>query len=173
MKNKTFIGFLLVLASTICQAQNVTKKTISFVKPELQVDSTFIEKLNTAFFDNYFQDCFSKPEDMEHLSINFTKDDDINYYVQVSLSYTMEGMPKIAVGYSEHYGFTYWFCGDVPPSIILETKAGKRFSYTEYITKSTPSFPLIDFVFDPPVQWFEYNIETGSLTVVPYREVEK
>ncbi len=85
----------------------------------------------------------------------------------------MEGMPKIAVGYSEHYGFTYWFCGDVPPSIILETKAGKRFSYTEYITKSTPSFPLIDFVFDPPVQWFEYNIETGSLTVVPYREVEK
>ena len=170
MKSKTFIGFLLVLASTICQAQNVTKKTISFVKPELQVDSTFIEKLNTAFFDNEYQDYFSKPGDMEHLFINFTKDDDINYYVEVSLWYTMELLPEIAVGYSEHYGFTYWFCGDVPPSIILETKAVKRFSYTVYITDHFG--PMVGFI-DPPVQWFEYNIETGSLTVVPYREVEK
>ena len=152
-----------MFASTISQAQNnskyqpldITAITHSFVSPELLVDSTFIEKLNTVLFgqdDRYLQFVLSNPPSKKvwHFYIQFTRRDSLNYCLVVSL----EDIPaRKSIGFYEHNGFLYWFGKDVPSIIVLETKASKRFTYKDPIPAP----------YDPPFWLFVYNIETGIL----------
>ena len=163
MKSERLIGLIIVFASTISQAQNnskyqpldITAITHSFVSPELLVDSTFIEELNTVLFDQddrYLQFILSNPPSnkVRHIYIQFTRRDSLNYCLVVSL----EDIPaRKSIGFYEHNGFLYWFGKDVPSNIVLGTKASKHFSYKDPIPAP----------YDPPFWFFVYNIETGIL----------
>lgn len=162
MKSKILIGLIIVLTSTIGQAQNnskyqqpdMTVKTHSFLSPELLVDSTFIEKLNTLLFkqdDRYMQFLLANHHSKTwHIHIQFTRRDSLNYCLVVSV----EDIPaRRSMGFYEHDGIIYWFGKDAPSNIILGTKASKHFSYKDHIPAP----------YDPPFMFFVYNSETGIL----------
>jgi hypothetical protein len=129
-----------------------TPKIHSFVLPELQTDSTFIENLNTVLFDKNDAYINSHDKSDRHFCIHFDKEDSLNYSMEVSLWKTPA---EKSIGFCENNGFFYWLGGEVPPNIILGTKSKKRFSYEEY----PPMF------IDPLFWYLIYNPQTGNIEV--------
>lgn len=165
MEGKIIIGLIFILSTTICQAQknskyispDMTTKTHSFALPELQVDSIFIENLNTVLCDKndrYMNNIISNPREKSwrHIHIQFKKKDSLNYCIEVSL---LDIPARKSIGFFEHNGFLYWFGDDAPPNIVLETKSKKQFSYKEPLPAP----------YDPPFWFFMYNRETGNIEV--------
>jgi hypothetical protein len=164
MGNKIIIvmiaGLIFVFSATIIQAQKRTfippentEKKYSYMRPELQVDSTFIANLNTILFnenDGYMNNIISNPQNSQHFHIHFEKKDTLNYCIVVSLWNTPL---ESSIGFFRHNGFYYWFDKDAPPNIILCKKNKKQFSYTE---------DLIGFI-DPPFWYLIYNYQTGKI----------
>ena len=165
MKNKIIIGLIFVFSTTISQAQNnkfippdMTPKTHSFALPELHIDSTVIANLDIVLFDkndSYINSIISNPRDRKswrHFHIDFEKKDSLSYCIEVSLW----NIPaRKSAGFFEHNGYIYWFGGEIPRNIILETKLKKRFSYKEPV--SAP--------YDPPFWYLMYNIQTGCIEI--------
>jgi len=137
-----------------------TEKTlsVSVVLPALQIDSIFMENLNTVLFDknDRFMNriIFNPDSKYRHFDIRFEKKDSLNYWIVVELSDTPTRRSK---GFFENNGFFYWFGGEVPPNIILETKSKRRFSYKEV--------QIIFGIYDPILWYLMYNSETGSIEV--------
>ena len=165
MKSETLIGFLLILASTICQAQNNSKsepinalkrKPIYFYKPELQVDSSFIEKVIKGLFDQHekiYHIEFTYPpsrSSSNSIHIYFERKDSLNYKLELCVDSEVNVK---SIGYFEQNNLWFWFVGNPPPNIILgKTKVRKLF-----VT------PDIIYVYDPLYFNFIYNLETGIL----------
>jgi hypothetical protein len=161
MEGKIIIVLIFVFSATVSQAQknkfippDWKQKTHSFALPELRIDSTFIANLDTVLFD---KNCriplvhYPKRNSSRHFHIRFEKTDSLNYSVVASLW----DIPANSNGFFEHYGYFYWFGGEVPPNIILETKSKRRFSYKEHLPMTI----------DPPFWYLTYNIQTGSIEV--------
>ena len=165
MQGKIIIGLIFIFATTVCQAQKSSKykspdmitKTHSFVLPELQVDSIFIENLNAVLFDkndHYVNNITSNPHGKlwRHFHLQFEKKDSLNYCLEVSL---LDIPARESIGFFEYNGFLYWFGNDAPSNIVLETKSKKQFSYKEPLPAP----------YDPPFWFLMYNIETGNIEV--------
>jgi hypothetical protein len=166
MRSKIILG-LFVFSATISQAQkkntfippNWTPKAHSFARPELQIDSTFIENLHTVLFDendrcmNMLISNSYNSKSWIHFFIYFEKSDSLNYYIHASL---WDTPGKKSIGFFEYNGYFYWFGGDVfPPNIILETKSKKQFSYQEPIPAP----------YDPQFWLLTYNSQSGIIEV--------
>ena len=166
MKNeKIILGLLFVFLTTASQAQkktyippHITQKTYTFWLPELQIDSSFIAKLDTVLFDknnSYMYMVISSPNDesSRNFIIDFAKKDSLNYCMEVSL---WDIPARKTAGFFEHNGFFYWFGNDAPPGIILgSSKSKRRFSYTD-------RGPV---TYDPPFWYFNYNKQTGNIEI--------
>jgi hypothetical protein len=163
MESKIIIGLIFILSTTISQAQNnkfippdMIQKTHSFVLPELQIDSTVIANLAAVLFDKnsrYVNSIISNPNNKwRHFHVYFEKKDSLSYCMEVSL---WDIPAKESTGFSEYNEYFYWFCGEIPPNIILETKSKKRFSYKEPVPAP----------YDPPFWYLTYYGETGNIEV--------
>jgi hypothetical protein len=160
---KIIIELIFIFSSIVGQAQKktyippvMTQKTYVFMSPELQIDSIFMENLNAMLFDKddrYMNSRISNPNNRwRHFHIRFEKTDSLNYCVVASLW----DIPANSKGFFENNGYFYWFGGEVPPNIILETKSKRRFSYKEQ--------QIIGF-YDPLFWYLMYNPQTGSIEV--------
>lgn len=156
-----FVMFFAIVA--IAQEKNkfrppdITYKTQSFVCPEFQIDSLFIENLHTILFkegDDYMSDKVSNPREKswKHFFVYFEKNDSLSYNITVSLWNTPSSR---AIGFFQYNNFYFWFSNDVPDNIILETKSKKQFSYKEYL-------PMI---IDPRFWFLTYNSQTGDIRI--------
>jgi hypothetical protein len=163
MRDKIIIGLIFVFSATISQAQNnkfippdMSQKTHSFALSELQIDSTVIANLATILFDKnnrYVNSIISNSRNSKswrHFHIYFEKKDSLSYCIEVSL---WDIPAKKSAGFFEYNEYFYWFAGEIPPNIILETKSKKRFSYKE----------PIPVPYDPPFWYLTYNGKTGNI----------
>lgn len=161
MGYKFIIGIMFWFLSTISYAQknkfippNWEQKIHSFVLPELQIDSTFIANLDTVLFDkNCRIPLVHNPKRDKHFYIRFEKKDSLKYSMVVVL---LDTPAENSTGFFENNGYFYWFGGEVPPNIILETKSKRRFSSKEQ--------QIIGF-YDPPFWYLMYNSQTGNIEV--------
>lgn len=142
---KKILLFLLIGGVTAIQAQ----KTHTFALPELQIDSTFITNLNAVIFEK--EGCgIKKDSKWKNFFILFKAIDSTSYSICLSL----EDIPaEKSIVFFKHNDFYYWLHGEIPPDIILKTKAKKRFSYKEPI----PAF------YDPPFWTLIYHTQTGNI----------
>lgn len=158
MKGKMIIVLILVFSTTISQAQKKKvyippdwkTKTHSFFSSELQIDCTFMGRLNTVV-----DSIISKQNDSKswhHFHIKFEKKDTLNYDIEISL---WDIPAKNSIGFYKHNEYLYWFGVDIPPDFILGEKNIKRFSYKD-------PFPG---PYDPPFWFFTYNRQTGRIEV--------
>ncbi len=163
MKGKIIIGLIFVFFATMSQAQNnkfippdITSKNHFLFLPEIQIDSAFITNLSTVLFDknnNDMNSVISNPNNKwRHFHINFEKKDSLNYYIEVSL---WDIPAKKSVFFFEYNRYFYWFSGEIPPNIILDTKSKVRFSYKE--PNPAP--------YDPPFWYLIYNGETKNIEI--------
>lgn len=166
MESKIIIGLICIIVTTTCQGQvngkyvppDVTiQKAHSFALPALQIDSVFIKNLNTVLFnktDHYMNSIISNPNNRwKHFYIRFKKKDSLEDCIVVVL---LDTPVESSTGFFENDGYLYWFGGEVPPGIILETKTKRQFSYKDQ--------QIIGF-YDPPFWFFIYNRETGNIEV--------
>lgn len=166
MGDKRFVlGLFVIFFAMMTQAQenrkfippDMTQKSHSFALPELRVDSTFVENLNTVLFDkndSYMNDIISNPREKSwrHFFIHFEKKDSLSYYMMVSL---WDIPAKKSIGFFQHNGFLYWFDDEVPPNIVLETKSKKEFSYKEHLPMTI----------DPRFWTLMYYSQTGNIEI--------
>lgn len=161
MEGKFIIGLMFLFLSTMSCAQknqyippDWEQKTHSFVLPELQIDSTFIENLHNILFDKNCRVMKSKisnhDKSWQNFLIRFEKKDSLIYSMEVSL---LDIPAENSIGFFEYNKYLYWFGGDTPPNIILEKKSKKRFSYKEPIPAP----------YDPLFWYLMYDIQTGSI----------
>jgi hypothetical protein len=158
MEGKFIIGLMFLFSSTMSYAQkdkfispDWEQRTHSFALPALIIDSTFIANLDTILFDkNCRIPLVYNPKRDKHFYIRFEKKDSLIYCIEVSLWDIPAGS---STGFYENNGYFYWFGGEVPPNIILETKSKKRFSYKEPIPAP----------YDPLFWYLMYNSEMGSI----------
>jgi hypothetical protein len=159
---KIIIGLMFIFSSITGQAQknkfippDWEQKTYSFTLPALQIASIFMENLNDVLFDkndSYMNSIVSNSKNkFRHFHIYFEKTDSLNYCIVASLW----DIPANSKGFFENNGYFYWFDGEIPPNIILETKSKRRFSYKEPIPAP----------YDPPFWYLIYHIQTESIEV--------
>ena len=155
MEGRNYILVLLfVFSAGISQAQENRvyippdpPETYHFAMPELQVDTVFIKNLNTILFNVRYG--WSSRTEFRNFLISFEEIDSMYYSIQVML-YINPG--RNSTGFFEQNGYFYWLGGEIPPTIILETKSIKQFSFTEYV----------GFI-DPPFWFLMYNKQDGSI----------
>ena len=162
------LGFILVFSVRISTSRAQENKVIAppdwepitrtFMSLELQIDSAFIERLDSMLFDKKWErmnSILSSPNSSKswrHFYISFEKKAGSDNFITVSLGDTPA---RNSIGFLKRNEYFYWFYGDVPPNIILKTKSKKRFSYKEYMYE----------VIDPPFGFLIYNSQTGNIEV--------
>ena len=133
--------------------------TRTFMSLELQIDSAFIERLDSMLFDKKWErmnSILSSPNSSKswrHFYISFEKKAGSDNFITVSLGDTPA---RNSIGFLKRNEYFYWLEGDIPPNIILAVKSKKRFSYKEH-----PPFLIID----PPFWFLMYNSQTGDIEV--------
>ena len=128
MKQKKLILTLrLTFLAGICHAQDNRifippepyiegSKNFSFSVPELQVDSAFVDSLNTILFDKKCNAASFYQEDKswQNFFLFFIKKDSLNYTIRLSLKYHPG---RKARGFFERDGYRYFLYGSPPPPI--------------------------------------------------------
>lgn len=162
---KRILGLFVILFVSISQAQENKKfnpperepNIYTFTLPELQVDNSFIARLDSILLDRkcHYMDLIlsDKNKQMRHFYLQFEKIDSLHY----SIIAMLENFPaKKSIGFSIHNKYYHWFGGEIPPNMILGEKTKKQFSYKNHSTFSTT---------DPPLWVLKYNSQTGYIEV--------
>lgn len=163
MDCKIIIGMLLMVSSTLSEAQkkklftppDMTPKNYTIVVPELQLDSTFTEGMDTILFNKKCHWRDRENSDFKswlYFYIAFIKKDSLSYSIYVELWDTPF---QESVGFFKHNEYFYFLYGEVPSNIVLKTKLNKQFSYTV-----NPPYPI-----EPPSWRLTYNNKMNNIII--------
>ena len=134
--------------------------TYTYTLPEVYVDSTFMDSLNTVLFDKEYMVRYRGSD--RHFSLVFFKKKGPYHFIQVELDNSGGGTE----GFFEQNGFYYWFSWYVPRGIILgKTGVEKQVSNTElrrYKGDDRGGVRVSD-PYDPTMWFLVYNQETGQV----------
>ncbi len=126
------------------------------VIPELQVDSIFMQQLDSILFSAISkwrsQGYFSGLESNRNFSVHFQYKIPSRYFIYVELQDTP---PRKAIGYLQREEYLYFFDGDIPPDIISEKRAKRRFSFKKFSR-----------IYDPPFWDLKYDRKAEIMQVV-------